>query len=69
MDLVFGVARANAAPVLVIELAQAGGHFAAARAGRGDDHDGTARLDIIVAPQTRWGIRFVALQLLSVKRI
>ena len=29
--LVFGVARANAAPVLVIELAQAGGHFAAAR--------------------------------------
>ena len=46
--LVFGVAGVDAALVLVVELAQAGGHFAAARAGGCDHHDGPRRLDVLV---------------------
>ena len=46
--LELGIAGLDAAPVLVIELAQAGGHLAAARAGRGHDDEGALGLDVIV---------------------
>ena len=38
--LVFGIAGVDAALVLVVELAQARGEFAGARAGRGDQTSG-----------------------------
>ena len=53
--LIFGVARADAPLVLVIELAEAGGHFAAAGAGRRDHHDGAAGLDVVVSAQALVG--------------
>ena len=46
--LEFGVARGDAVLVLVIELAQTGRHFAAARAGRGHDDKGVGGLDVVV---------------------
>ena len=46
--LVLGIARADAALILMVELAQAGRHLAAAGAGGGDDDDGAARLDKVV---------------------
>ena len=46
--LELGVARHHAPLVVVVELAQAGGHFAAARAGGGDHHQGAAGLQILV---------------------
>ena len=49
--LKFRVAGFDAVPVLVIELAQAGRHFAAAGARCGDDHQLAAGLDIIVLPK------------------
>ena len=49
--LKLGVARAHAALVLVIELAQARGHLAAAGAGRGHDDEAARRLDVVVAAE------------------
>ena len=49
--LKLGVARAHAALVLVIELAQARGHLAATGAGRGHDDEATRRLDVVVAAE------------------
>ena len=46
--LKLGVARADAALVLVVELAQAGGHLAAAGAGSGDDDEAALGLDVVV---------------------
>ena len=46
--LELGIARADAALVLMVELAETGGHLAAAGAGRRDDDEGARRLDIIV---------------------
>ena len=47
--LIFGVARLDAALVLMIELGEADGHLAAARTGRGDDDERAVRLDELVA--------------------
>ena len=47
--LEFGVARLPAPAVLVVELAEAGGHLPAAGPGGGDHHQGTAGLDVVVA--------------------
>ena len=49
--LELGVASAHAALVLVVELAQACGHLAAAGAGRGHDDETARRLDIVVAAE------------------
>ena len=49
--LKLGVARAHAALVLVIELAQARGHLAAAGAGRGHNDEAARRLDVVVAAE------------------
>ena len=49
--LVLGVARPDAPPVVVVQLAQAGGHLAAAGAGRGDNDQGAGRLDVFVLAQ------------------
>ena len=49
--LELGVARAHTALVLVVELAQAGGHLAAAGAGRGHDDEAARRLDVVVAAE------------------
>ena len=46
--LVFRVARVNAALVLLVELAQAGRHFAGAGARRSHDDDGAGGFDVIV---------------------
>jgi hypothetical protein len=46
--LELGVARRDAALVLMVELAEAGGHFAAAGAGRRHHHQGVGGLDILV---------------------
>ena len=46
--LKLGVARLHPPLVLVVELGQADGHLAAARAGGGDHHQGAAGLDIVV---------------------
>ena len=46
--LILGVARVHAALVLLIQLAEAGGHLARAGARRGHDDDGAAGLDILV---------------------
>ena len=46
--LVFRVARVNAALVLLVELAQAGRHFAGAGARRGHDDNGAGGFDVIV---------------------
>ena len=43
------IARLHAALVLVIQLAQAGGHLAAARAGRGHDDQRAGGFDVVVA--------------------
>ena len=53
--LVLGVASGDAPAVIVVELAQAGGHLAAAGAGRRHHDQGAGRLDIVVAPQSRVG--------------
>ena len=53
--LIFGIAGADAPLVLVIELAQAGSHLAAARTGGGDHHHGAAGFDIFIAPQSLVG--------------
>ena len=42
------VARRDPAPVLVIELAEAGGHLPAAGAGGRDDHEAAGGLDVLV---------------------
>ena len=39
----------------MVELAEAGGHFAAAGAGSRDHHDGTAGLNVIVLAQALVG--------------
>ena len=49
--LELGVARAHAALVLMVELAQARGHLAAAGAGCGHDDEAARRLDIVVAAE------------------
>ena len=49
--LELGVARAHTALVLVVELAQAGGHLAAAGAGRSHDDEAARRLDVVVAAE------------------
>ena len=54
--LEFGVAGLGAALVLLVELAQADGHLAAARAGGGHDHEGLARLDVVVLAETLVGV-------------
>ena len=46
------VARGDAPLVVVVDLGQAGGHLAAARAGGGDDHQVPPGLDVLVAPVT-----------------
>ena len=46
--LILGVARARAAAVLMIELAQARRHLARAGTRRGDHHDGAGGLDVVV---------------------
>ena len=46
--LIFGVARVNAALVLLVELAQAGRHFAGAGARRGHDDNGAGGLNVVV---------------------
>ena len=46
--LKLGIAGSDAPLVLVVELAQAGGHLAAARAGGGDHHQGAGGLHIVV---------------------
>ena len=46
--LVFGIAGVDAALVLVVELAQARGEFAGARAGRGDHDERPGGLDVLV---------------------
>ena len=53
--LILGVACGDAPAVVVVQLAQTGGHFAAAGAG-GRHHDqGPRRLDIVVAAQSLVG--------------
>ena len=54
-SLKFGVARLNAPLVLVVELAQAGSHFAAAGAGGGDHHQRMGSFDIFVLAETLVG--------------
>ena len=49
--LILGVARPDAALVLMVQLAQTGGHLAAAGAGGRYHHDGTRGLDIVVFAQ------------------
>ena len=49
--LELGVARADAALVLVVKLAQAGRHFSAAGPRRGDDDERTARFDVVVSAE------------------
>ena len=49
------VARADAALMLMVELAQAGGHLAAAGAGRRDDDERARRLDIFVLSEALIG--------------
>ena len=49
--LELGVARAHAALVLVVELAQAGGHLAAAGTGSRHHDQGMAGLDVVVFTQ------------------
>ena len=44
------VARGDAPLVVVVDLGQAGGHLAAARAGGGDDHQVPPGLNVLVAP-------------------
>ena len=44
-----GIARVDAPGVLLVELAQAGGHFAAAGAGGRHQHQRAAGFDIFVA--------------------
>ena len=46
--LELGIARVHAPLVLVVELAQAGGHLAAAGAGGGDHHQAALGFDIVV---------------------
>ena len=46
--LELGVTGVDAALMLVVELAQAGGHLAAAGAGGGDHHQRTGGLDVVV---------------------
>ena len=46
--LVFGIAGVDAALVLVVQLRQARGEFAGARAGRGDHDERSAGLDVLV---------------------
>ena len=46
-----GVAGLDAAAVLLVELGEAGGHLAAARAGGGDENEGARGLDVIVAAE------------------
>ena len=46
--LILGVPGLDAPLVLMVELAQAHGHLAAAGAGGGDDHQGAAGLDVFV---------------------
>ena len=53
--LVLGVARPDTPLIFVVELAQAGGHFAAAGAGGRDHHNGAGGLDIVVFPQALIG--------------
>ena len=53
--LIFGVACANAPLIFVVKLAEAGGHFAAAGAGRRDHHDGAAGLDVVIFAQALVG--------------
>ena len=53
--LIFGIAGVDAPLVLMIELAQAGSHLAAARTGGGDHHHGAAGFDIFIAPQSLIG--------------
>ncbi len=48
--LELGVARGQAAAVLVVELGQAGGQLAAARPRPGDDDQGVLGLDVVVGP-------------------
>ena len=48
--LELGVARGEAAPVFVVELGQAGGQLAAARARPGDDDERVLGLDVVVGP-------------------
>ena len=47
--LKLGIARRLPPAVLVVELAEAGCHLAAAGAGGGDHHQGAAGLDVVVA--------------------
>ena len=46
--LILGIAGLHAALVLMIELAEAGGHLAGAGAGGRHDDDGARRLDVVV---------------------
>ena len=45
------VAGADAALVLMVELAEAGGHFAAAGAWGGDDHEAAGSFYVVVAAE------------------
>ena len=47
--LKLGIARLHPTAVVVIELGQAGGHFARARAGSRDHHQGPGGLNVVVA--------------------
>ena len=49
--LKLGIAGLNAPLVLMVELAEAGGHLAAAGAGGRDHHQGTAGLNVFVAAE------------------
>ena len=49
--LKLGVAGGDAPLVVVVQLAETGGHFAAAGAGGRHHHQGTAGLDIVVFAQ------------------
>ena len=48
--LKFGIARLDSPLILMVELGQTGGHLAAARSGRCDDHQRTACFNIIILP-------------------
>ena len=49
--LKFGIACHNAALMLVIQLAEAGGHLAAPGAGCGHDHQTAGGLNIVIAAE------------------
>ena len=55
--LKLGIACVDAVLMLMIKLAEAGGHFAAAGAGRGDNDKAALRLDEVVLAEALVGLR------------